>query len=334
MNDTDMIRWLWDHGYFWCPDFPAVLNVNQSDLPTLKLTEKPAIYAMVAAQRADANFDVFVRKHHNRATIADGIVGPATREFLLRLADPEDSLSRCPIPDFVPPPGKGFNYDDPTIQRAVESMQRNAATTGDGSWPHGCHGKSGIHEVTISYDDSNLNTQQKQWLPELKLAAAAAYAAVGVLLTEVPVGQKSNIRFYGQSRGGSIIGVAEFNNETCGDSVFCTIVPSYAPSFVRVLILILHEMGHCMNLQHRSGNIMNPSLLLVEPHWVKRESGLIVYQDNSYPTLRTYFGGGPLVVPSPIPVPTPGPGDPWHGSAILIRRVGEPERRAIVVPLN
>ena len=183
-------------------------------------------------------------------------------------------------------------------------MQAQAAT-GSGSWPAGCHGAQDVHEVKISYDLSKLTAKHREWWPDIKARSHAAVADVGIRLVEVPVGQTANITVYGRVLGGSVIGMAEFNSGTCGDVVFCQLNPNYAPDADMVLNLLLHENGHNWNLEHKAGNIMNPSILRTPTYWVKREGGAITYQDNSYPTLKRFFGGEPIDQPTPPPPPPP-----------------------------
>lgn len=293
MADQELIAFLWDTGHFWNRAYPDVLNVTQADLPALTLQDRVVQFAVASFQAGDANIYPLVMANHKRAPLFDGIAGPAT----LQLA----GLPRCPLPDFPPPPGATFHYDDPGLTRAVASMQR--AATGSGSWPAGCHGSAAEHQVKISYDPTNMSSQQRDWLPEVKRRSAAAVADVGVKLIEVAPGQ-GNISVYGKVLPGNIIGMAEFNSGACGDTVFCQLNPNYAPDLDMFLTLLLHENGHNWNLEHRSGNIMNPSILRVTPKWIDRPAG---YQDNSYPTLRRFFGGEPLTPLPPPPPPQPPP---------------------------
>lgn len=280
MNEQEFILMLWRTGQFWKPNSPNAANVKESDLPTLTLNDKAVIEAARNFQMSDANITPLVQRFHARAPIFDGGVGPAT----MALA----ALDRCPIPDVAPPKNATFTYDDPDLQRAVEKMQ---AATGSGSWPHGCYGTSGVHEVKISYDLRALSAKHREWWPEIQKRSHEAVAAIGVKLIEVPVGEKANITVYGRVLGGSVIGMAEFNSGACGDTVFCQLNPNYAPSVEMVTNLLLHENGHNWNLEHRSGNIMNPSILSTPNYWVKRDGGALTYQDNSYPTLKRFFGG-------------------------------------------
>lgn len=282
MTEKEFVRFLWDHGHFWNAKYPESFNVQEVDLRTIALTDEPAKLAVKSYQESDANLGPLVMVHHARKLVADGDAGPATYQLA--------EVARCPLPDHPPPSTAAFHYDDPDLQCCVERMQAMAAT-GSGSWPAGCHGTMGVHEVKISYDLSKLTTKHREWWPEIKRRSAEAVAAIGIKLTEVPVGDKANITVYGRVLGGSVIGMAEFNNKSCGDTVFCQLNPNYAPDVTMVLNLLLHENGHNWNLEHRPGNIMNPSILRTPTYWIKRENGVLTYQDNSYPTLKKYFGG-------------------------------------------
>lgn len=309
MDDQEFIQYLWRTGHFWDKRFPDLLNINQEDLPFLSLKDQVVKYAVASYQQADANLEPLVYAYHHRALIADGDAGPATKELA--------TWDRCPLPDHAPPKGAAFDYGVGELNAAVRRMQE---ATGSGSWPAGCHGTAGVHEVKISYDLSALTQKHREWWPEIKQRSHQACADVGIRLVEVPVGQTANITVYGRVLGGSVIGMAEFNSGTCGDTVFCQLNPNYAPDIDMVLNLLLHENGHNWNLEHRAGNIMNPSILRTPTYWIKRGvGGAIEYQDNSYPTLKNFFGGGPIMPPTPPTPPVPLPTQPngiTFGSAL------------------
>lgn len=304
LTDREIIQRLYDTGHFWSPRALAVTKVKAADLDTLALYDPVVVAAAASYQEfMQADLEPLVFRHHRRMLIVDGGIGPATRDMM--------EMPRCAHPDH-PDPDKA---------------------TGSGSWPAGCHGKPGIHEITISFDTSNMPAAVKPWLAEIKARLTAELAAVGVLLTEVALGQAANIRMSWRVLAGSTIGLAEFNSETCGDSVFCYLDPGYAPDLVMVLILLMHEVGHCLNLEHSGadsqGNvfIMHPSIRRVPPHWVKRDStGKITYQDIRYAKLKEHFGGEPLDPVTPVP-PTipPTPGDDLYGSTITLSRPGKPD---------
>mgnify|MGYP001613498365 CR=1 FL=1 len=336
MNDQEFIRFLWDHGHFWNTKYPETYAVKESDLLSLTLQHPLVKMAVMSFQEADANLILLSLDHHARMPVFDGEAGPVTRMLA--------TMVRCPLPDHPPPAGASFRYGDPDLQQAVERMQ---AVTGRGSWPVGCHGTVGVHEVKISYDLSRLTDKHRQWWPEIKRRSAEAVAAIGLRLIDVPVGSSANITVYGRVLGGSVIGMAEFNNQSCGDTVFCQLNPNYAPDIDMVLNLLLHENGHNWNLEHRPGNIMNPSILRTPTYWIKRENGVITYQDNSYPMLKKYFGGEPIDGPSPplpplpplppTPPPLPPPNEPWWLVLLraLLERVlkGEIDMGAIIALL-
>ena len=320
MNDQEFIQFLWQTGNFWNPKYPETHAVKESDLSSLTLQHPLVKMAVMSFQEADVNLFSLSMVRYGRPPMFDGEASPATRELA--------TLIRCPLPDHPPPPGASFHYSDPDLQRAVEQMQ---AATGRGSWPVGCHGTVGVHEVKISYDLSKLTDKHRQWWPEIKRRSAEAVAAIGLKLIEVPVGSPANITVYGRVLGGSVIGMAEFNSQSCGDTVFCQLNPNYAPDIDMVLNLLLHENGHNWNLEHRPGSIMNPSILRTPTYWIKRENGVITYQDNSYPTLKKYFGGEPIDGPSPplpplpplppTPPPLPPPNELWW--LVLLRALLE-----------
>ena len=291
VNDQELIAFAWRYGHFFDPSQPECWEVKESDLPRLTLADEVVVKAVQSLQRSDSNIDPLAQMYHNRIAVFDGGVGPATRALA--------QLPRCPLPDFAPPPGAQFTTGDCDVDRAVQSMQ----AVGSGSWPAGCHGTPGVHEVKISYNLAGAASKQREWWDEIKKRSTAIMAAVGVRLLEVAAGQPTQIAVSFRSLGGSTIGLAEFNNGTCGGSVFCYLNPNYAPNIDQVLVLLLHENGHNWNLQHRSGNIMNPSILNVKPAWVERSGSQVVYQDNSYPTLKKFFGGEPIDPPSPPPPP-------------------------------
>lgn len=282
-------------GRAWDPAFPNLQNLDLHAVEKMNGTEADAKRLVESYQRSSERFNVLVEAFHQRfEPDYDGKVGPAT----LALAN----SPRCPLPDFAPPPGASFHYDDPDLNEAVRRMQ---AATGQGSWRPGCYGNPQVHEIKVSYDLSKLSSKQREWMPAVKAHNAMAVASMGLRAIEVPVGEFANVKFYGRNYGGSTIGMAQFNNAVCGDSVFCTVSPNYAPEFVMFLILVMHEFGHTMNFEHSNKFIMNPFIMRVPEYWVRRDplSGGITYQDVRYAKGRQFFGGDALDPPE-----LPGPG--------------------------
>lgn len=309
INEPLIMKTALDTGHFWDSSYPDVLNVDGPSFAKLTARDRVARDAIASMQRADANFDDLVREAHGRNPIFDGEIGPATMKLVNGWRTKGGPLERCPLPDF-PPPNASFHYADPELQKAVERMQK---ATGRGSWPH----TDGVHVVKISYDASNAPSSVKGWLAEIKTRSHLAVGEMGVKLVEVSTSEFANIRVSWRVLAGSTIGLAEFNNGTLEDTVFCYLDPGYAPDLEMVLLLLLHENGHNWNCNHRPGYIMNPSIRRVKPKWVERDAaGKIIYRDPSYTAdLFGFFGGGPIdqIV---VPPPPPPPGDKviWEGS--------------------
>jgi len=220
----------------------------------------------------------------------DAVIGPRT---LSVMAEP-----RCGFPD--------TNYD--------KELLPNAA--GSGSWPAACH-ETGIR---VSIDTRNAPS----WMDVDAIfeISKREYAKVGCLLVRVPYGESAHIRQSFRSLSGSTIGLAEFNNQSCSDSVFNYRDPSYNGGAERNVNLDLHELGHNNNLEHRSqGGIMHPSITSSPNMFVDFGPNMnIIYQDPSYQDLKKRYGGLPIptipippvppVPPTPIPLPPEPPRPP------------------------
>lgn len=286
-------------GRAWDPNFPNLANLDLSRVKKMTGNEEDALQLVESYQRSTTRYNLLVEAFHQRfEPDYDGRVGHAT----LALAN----TPRCPLPDFAPPPGASFDYGDPDLNSVVERMQQAAQrATGSGSWKPGCYDTPNVHEIKVSYDTAKLSSKQKEWLPAVKAHNATAVAAMGLRVVEVPVGQFANVKFYGRNFGGSTIGMAQFNNSSCGDSVFCTVSPNYAPNLRMFLILVMHEFGHTMNFEHSNKFIMNPFIMDVPEYWIRRESGTVTYTDVRYAKGKQFFGGDPTEGPVPVPVTSP-----------------------------
>lgn len=291
-QETDIIARLYTKGYFFDPLNQEGMNVTVSDLPSLTLRDDPVKGAVSSIQRYFPDeLDMGVAHHHKRKTkaVPDGELAEATLDVL----DYRDS--GCPVPDFVPPDDVSFAVDDPEIDKVIKSMQ---AASGSGSWPPPCQ-KEG---VTFSVDMSGCPPKTREWWPKIEAAFIAIYASVGLkLVREDKPG--ANIRISWRVLAGSTIGLGQFMQGSCSDSVFHHLDPGYQPSLANVLRLVVHEGGHNMGLQHRRG-IMSSVVANSPPFqdfWPRN--------DSSYPVLKTWFGGEPLekkpVEPDPDPPITP-----------------------------
>ena len=181
---------------------------------------------------------------------------------------------RCQCPDFLPP----------------------HAAVGSGGWPQPCQ-KGG---VKIHFNTSGMPSSVASRWEEIKRKVIAAYAEIGLKLVEVATAAEANIYQTWQVLAGSTIGLAEFNNESCSDRVFCKLDPGYTGY---IASLLAHEIGHNCNLNHRSqGGIMHPS--------IQPDPNPFTWKgDPSEGDLRKMYGGEPIT-PEPPPPPGPGPTPP------------------------
>lgn len=216
-----------------------------------------------------------VRAHHGRDLIADGDVGPATRELI--------GLPRCDVPDFGP--------------------SAMPAPGGTGSWPAPCQ-KSG---VKVFVDLTNC-PYRDEW-PGIWADVAEAYRLAGLKYVLVNSLAECNIHVYFRSFFGSTIGLSEFNGRSCGDRVFCSLSNSYRGENRG---LLKHEIGHCDNLGHTSGGTMNPWIMKEpDPHarWLTTDPSwprLVAFHDG----VPVGTGPEPTPTPTPIPIPVPQPEPP------------------------
>lgn len=268
LTDWDVIQRLWDLGHFFSPEVLKLGGVLEKDLPILSVDDAVVREALKSIQSfMPVPFSVINAKLGNTITGNTGTLDEATRLLM--------ETPRCGHPDYV----------HPDAMKAV----------GSGSWPEPCQ-KAG---VKVHINTSRMPSQIQ--ISAVKADVFAAYAAVGLKLVEVPTAEEANIQVYWTSLPGSTIGLAEFNNGSCRDQVFCRLDTNYA-GYMRSLLA--HEMGHNCNLQHTRGGIMNPSVTPdISPfRWSE--------DDPSYKTLVRFFGGTPITpvpVPTPDPVPTPVP---------------------------
>jgi len=280
-------------GRSWNPAYPNLLNLDEAAVKKMTGAESDAKLLVKSLQESDANFDPIVLAYHKRLPTFDGGIGPATEALV--------DLPRCPLPDFPPPPHASFHYDDPGLQKAVETMQANA--TGSGSWP-ACDpdaaGRPHSFRVRIA-NPERMPTNWSRYKNEIFKAVTDCYAEIGCALRYIfgDVGDCEILKLY-QALVGSVIGWNEFPSaNTCNQTINGRLDTGYDPSDWRYQAnLETHETGHGVGLQHTRGHIMNPSILLI---WPMTWRG-----GPSESTMKRYFGGEPITPPSPPP-PPPGP---------------------------
>jgi hypothetical protein len=173
------IRVAFEYGHFWNPDNPNGHNVTQADLGNLKVTDPVVVEALVSLSKMDAT--AYTRESLNetgKLPVFDGRLDNA----LLRTMD---AMNRCPIPDYAPPPGVVFAFDDEWLQQVVLDMQARAAAPiqfalGSGNWK-GCHGTATIHCCTVMINDSAMPGFIKPVFATVLKNVQKAYADVGLL---------------------------------------------------------------------------------------------------------------------------------------------------------
>lgn len=256
------IRKLYKLGHFFNPAFKNGLNVTENDLINLTPNDKVVQDAIRSFQQfMILDFERLSVGYHQRGASCDGELCGATLKLF--------EVPRCGHPDF-------------SLNTKV----------GNGSWPEPCQ-KVGI---TYSVDKTNIPSKFKDVFDEQILKfVVASYGKIGANLVPKQGGGQANIRISFKSFGGSTIGMAEFNSESCADSVFCNISSSFSPNVPTEADLLMHEIGHNMNLQHTRGGTMNPSIINRDnfTEWTP--------SDPSYTTLVRYFGGEPINPPIPVP---------------------------------
>jgi len=303
-KDKDILVEAFRRGRAWNPDpeFQNLLNLDEGRVRLMDGSEPDAKLLVKSLQESDANYQFEVFKAHKRfpllnallRAIGDGLIGPATRSLV--------EIPRCPLPDFPPPPNASFHYDDPELQKVVESMQAAAAFTG--SYWRGCDSaRPDIHSLTIGIDAKNapsVFTQNQDKILEARRACAAEIGvAVKFVINPASMTGLQQYQVY-RSIPGSVIGMNYFPNaNSCGRIPDGSMDSSYNPSDWRLhACLGCHESeGHGFGLNHTNGGTMNPSILLTWP--------LTWKGDPSWNTVVRYYGGKPIDPPAPPPPPPP-----------------------------
>lgn len=320
------IRVAWQTGHFWSPDNVNGHNIRQEDLKLLKPEDPVVVAAMISMSRMEAGrYTQHVLDQHGRTPHFDGVIGPAIVSMVL------EHNGRCPIPDYVPPPGTSYLYEDPDLQAVVERMQFQASMPafGTGNWK-GCHTVDNFHCATVGVNTSGLpgflNPVFLQVLKNVQLA----YAGVGLLFRFISEGRdmltgeelnlniNTEMSFVNSSDGW--IGLAIVGTgETCGGKIWCKFLNTYrggqdnSAIVTQWTTLIKHELGHNCGRSHTTGGVMNPSIVNNLPtEWVQ--------SDPSTSWLKGQFGGVPVPIPGGGPTPNPDP-PPGPGGDVVERQI-------------
>ena len=277
-------------------------------------TDPVAVQALISLAKSDVPAHAAaVLQKHGRGPDFDGEAGPAMAAFL--------EVGRCPVPDFAPPKGVVFSFDDPGLQEVVEQMQDDgsAEAIGSGNWA-GCHNIGNFHSAIINVDVSGLPSFLNPVFRQVIVNVQRAYAGVGLLfrfissgrdmITGESNGDQSNTDMSFVNSSSGWIGLAIVGqNQSCGSKIWCKFLNTYRGGSDNQSIiqqwttLIKHELGHNCGRGHTNGGVMNPRSLMV--------SLSIGYQsDPSTSWLKQQFGGVP--VPIPGGEDTPLPPQPQH----------------------
>ena len=265
------IRVAWETGHFWSPDNPEGRNIRQRDLSLLRPEDDVVVKAMMSLSKMDATaYTHAVMDIHRRTPHFDGMIGPAMGTFV--------QIDRCPVPDFAPPPGVVFSFDDPDLQRVVERMQAQPAIGSGGNWA-GCNGIGDFHCAAMQVNPAGMNARVIPLWHQIMLNCRAAYAGIGLLWKYIDMdgvdlltGEQfhgniqTELSFVSQSSGW--IGLAIVTrNEGCSSKIWLKLLSSYlggnndAQIINQITTLLVHEGGHNTGLPHTNGGVMNPSLV-------------------------------------------------------------------------
>jgi hypothetical protein len=268
-SDAEIIDLLYKYGHFYSPEALSIAEVGPIDLPKLTLSDPVVKAAMRSMQGFMAPvLDHISLKLGNKIATHDGETTQAVRLMF--------DAPRCENPDVLHP-------------------SKHLKLSGTGSWPDPCQ-KAG---VKFNVNPSGIPPALVSKWPAVLADVVKAYADVGLKLVEVSTVAEANIECYFGPFFGSTIGLSEFNNGSCDNQVTSKLSSSYV-GYNRSLVA--HEWGHCCNLQHTRGGIMNP-VIMPDPQPFGWHG-----DDPSYPVLQRFFGGEPVTPPpAPTPTPTPGP---------------------------
>lgn len=314
------IRTAWELGHFWNKaDNPDGANLKQEDLVLLRPEDPVVVKAMISLSKMDSTrYTRLTLEKHGRPPDFDGVIGPAILAMVTE-------GGRCPVPDYAPPAGTMFAFDDPDIQKVAERLQKNAtmAATGSGSWS-GCHGIGDYHSASIRVDDTLLPSFLKPVFKQVLANVQRAYAGVGLLwrfinrngvdlLTGAGFAGNINSEMSFVNSSSGWIGLAIVGqNETCGSKIWCKFLNTYRGGSTDAAViqqwttLLKHELGHNCGRSHTNGGVMNPSIVNgLSTEWGERDPSTAWLQGQFGGVAVPIPGGGPTPpVPGPVPTTT------------------------------
>jgi hypothetical protein len=295
-------------------------------LQDCKLTDPDIALSIASYQDFDGvQLDVLAIKHHGRAAMHDGEVGPATMELF--------DLPRCCVADYGHPVAKALT----------------AEAIGSGPWK-GCHAIGNFHSAIVMVDETNLPAWLKPLWVEVLRRVQQAYDEIGlrfVFVTEDRVNYLTGKKFEGShqtalsfvtsSDGWIGLAIVGGSGMTCSSTpIWLRLLATYtggSSNEARIqqwTSLVKHELGHNCGLQHSRGGVMNPSIVNGLPvSW----SG-----DPSETLLERLFGGERVPAADPGPTPGPGPAPPsdrlWFKGEVVAMQGETSLGRFILTPAS
>lgn len=267
---------------------------------------------------------------------------------------PDQEIADCPDHQKL---ARQLNCTQHQSQNLILSHRRMLQATGQGSWPVGCNPDYPEHhtvKVFVDYDSFADHYHRKVTAAELdnileaKVWGLTKEKLFDVCLNEsliktavrfadetyrrvsclhVPATEDYNIHVKPARLRGNTVGMAWFNNGTCGDQVDHHLDKNYDPPLRTLAQLIAHEYGHNHNRDHTFRNerehhgIMSyndPHLFFgystgQSPHSLPRDpslNGLIrQYGDKILPAIDPLFKvldpEDPIIVPTHLTVRVP-----------------------------
>lgn len=302
MTDQETIELLWKYGHFRNPEYTLSHGVKEADLPGLAIDDPRVREAVRSYQHfRQQELDEFSIARHGRRSVADGEVGPATRDLL--------DVPRCGAPDFV-------------LDETDEAL-------GSGRWGQ-CVPDDfpNNHAITIAWDTSRLPSFLQGSFDQVWHNTYQSYAEVGLALKREDGNGQANIRCrftVPQSESGNLRGnwiglaIVAWSGIQCSQSNWALFSERYQPRNVvsEWTSLVKHEIGHGVGLPHSRGGVMNPSIV----------NGLPVSWrgDPSWSTLARWYGGEPIETDQQPPPPVPPTGDGYIPDLEIIYQ-GKPYR--------
>ena len=267
--------------------------------------------------------------------------------------------------------------DEDTAAGLITAHSRMVgAAQGSGSWPAGCDASHpSIHTVHVFLDMDTFRSHYTRPVTDEELGeidragvwrwsreqifqmwagksmvevsydlCVETYRLAGIKLLSANSRSDCNIHIRNKPLRGSTIGIAWFNNGTCDDVVDNHIDTGYQPDLQSCAILLAHELGHNMNLEHefwqeaRHKSIMS----YTEPDnfygFSTGEKPHVLPRDRSWDELIDYFGGAAVPLDEDTggdePPTTPPTGELAILGTLNVEYQGETIGRVQVVPID